>query len=137
VFAYVVFSWLFSSTPLFITGFIGVTASIILNLAPAAKLFSSFGHPIIFLFLGGFLLAKAFNNVGLDKRIPLYLLTRSFIKGSMTRLLFTLMLLTATFTMWISNTATTAMMLPLVLGTLSSLKIESKKTISLVLICIA
>jgi sodium-dependent dicarboxylate transporter 2/3/5 len=137
IFTFVVFSWLFSNIPLFITGFIGVTASVILNLAPANKLFANFGHPIIFLFLGGFLLAKAFSNVGLDKRISLYLLTRSFIKGSLSRLLFTLMLLTATFTMWISNTATTAMMLPLVLGTLASLKITNKKTISLILICIA
>jgi sodium-dependent dicarboxylate transporter 2/3/5 len=137
IFGFVVYNWLFSKIPLFITGFFGVTLSVIFNLAPASKVFGSFGHPIIFLFLGGFLLAKAFNNVGLDKRISLYLLTRKFINGSIIRLLFTLMTLTAAFTMWISNTATTAMMLPLVLGTLTSLKITDKKTISLILICIA
>jgi sodium-dependent dicarboxylate transporter 2/3/5 len=137
IFTFVVFNWLFSSIPLFVTGFFGVTLSIVLNLAPAAKIFSNFGHPIVFLFLGGFLLAKAFNNVGLDRRISLYLLTRKFINGSIKRLIFTLMALTAGFTMWISNTATTAMMLPLVLGILTSLKITCKKTISLILICIA
>lgn len=137
IFIFVVFNWLFGSMPLFITGFIGVSAAGVLNLAKTNDLLSNFGHPIIFLFLGGFLLARAFNNVGLDKRISLYLLTRKFIAGSITRLLFTLMALSACFTMWISNTATTAMMLPLVLGTLSSLEIKSKKVISLVLICIA
>lgn len=137
IFGFVVFNWLFSSVPLFVTGFFGVCMSVVLNLAPAGKIFANFGHPIIFLFLGGFLLAKAFNNVGLDRRISLYLLTRSLIKGSISRLLFTLMALTAGFTMWISNTATTAMMLPLVLGTLTSLKINDKKVVSLILICIA
>lgn len=137
IFSFVVFNWLFSKIPLYVTGFLGVIFASIINLAPVTEIFQNFGHPIIFLFLGGFLLAKAFNNVGLDKRISLYLLTRPFIKGSINRLLFSLMFLTATFTMWISNTATTAMMLPLVLGTLASLKINDKKIISLILICIA
>lgn len=137
IFSFVVFNWLFSKIPLYITGFLGVIFASIVNLAPATEIFQNFGHPIIFLFLGGFLLAKAFNNVGLDKRISLFLLTRPIINGSIYRLLFTLMFLTATFTMWISNTATTAMMLPLVIGTLSSLKINDKKIISLILICIA
>lgn len=137
IFLTVVYYWLFSNIPLFITGFIGICLTSFLNIAPATKLFSNFGHPIIFLFLGGFLLAKAFNNVGLDQRISLYLLTRKFINGSLIKLLFVLMLLTSVFTMWISNTATTAMMLPLVLGTLKSLKIEDKKVISIILICIA
>lgn len=137
IFVFVVFNWLFSKIPLYITGFFGVTAAVIFKIAPASKVFANFGHPIIFLFLGGFLLAKAFNESGLDRRISLYLLTRNFINGSIIRLLIMLMSLTATFTMWISNTATTAMMLPLVLGTLASLKISDKKTISLILIVIA
>ncbi len=137
IFAFTVFNWLFGTIPLYISGLIGVTLSVFINLDTATKIFGNFGHPIIFLFLGGFLLAKAFSNVGLDNRISLYLLTRSFIKGSISRLLFTLIALTAVFTMWISNTATTAMMLPLVLGTLKSLKIENKKTVSLILLSIA
>ncbi len=137
IFAWVIHGWLLGSLPLYITGFIGVSLSAILKLESSQVLLASFGHPIIFLFLGGFLLAKALNNVGLDNRISLYLLTRDFIKGSVSRLLFTLMALTTVFTMWISNTATTAMMLPLVLGTLKSLKIKSKQVISLILISIA
>lgn len=137
IFCFTVYNWLFGTIPLYVSGFIGVALSVLFKLDSAANIFGNYGHPIIFLFLGGFLLAKAFNNVGLDQRISLYLLTRSFIKGSISRLLFVLIILTATFTMWISNTATTAMMLPLVLGTLASLKIESKKIISLILISIA
>jgi sodium-dependent dicarboxylate transporter 2/3/5 len=137
IFYLVVFGWLFTKIPLYVTGFVGVGLSVLLNIGKPVEIFANFGHPIIFLFLAGFLLAKAFNNVGLDKRISLYLLTRPFIKGSFTRLVFTLMALTTVFTMWISNTATTAMMLPLVLGVLDSLKIQSRKLISFILISIA
>ena len=137
IFSYVVYSWLFTKIPLFVTGFIGVSLTVLLGISPPVDVLSNFAHPIIFLFLGGFLLAIAFTKVGLDKRISLFLLTRDFIKGSTSRLLFSLMALTAVLTMWISNTATTAMMLPLVLGTLKSLGINNKKTISLILICIA
>ncbi len=137
IFSLVVFYWLFSSYPLWVSGMLGVCLSIALKIATPAAAFESFAHPIIFLFLGGFLLAKAFNNVGLDQRISLYLLTRKFIKGSFLRFLIVIMGLTSIFSMWISNTATTAMMLPLVLGTLKSLNIQSKKTISLTLLAMA
>ena len=137
IFYLVVFGWLFTRIPLYVTGFVGVGLSIFFNIGKPVEIFANFGHPIIFLFLAGFLLARAFNNVGLDRRISLYLLTRPFIKGSFTRLVFTLMAITTMFTMWISNTATTAMMLPLVLGVLDSLKIQSRKMISFILISIA
>ena len=137
IFGFVVYNWLFTQVPLYVTGFIGVGLSGIFQLASPKDLLANFGHPIIYLFLAGFLLARAFHKVGLDRRISLYLLTRDFIKGSISRLLFTLMFLTATFTMWISNTATTAMMLPLVLGVLDSLEIKDRKSVSMILICIA
>ena len=137
LFSFVVYGWLFTALPLYVTGFIGVGSAGVFKLASAKDLLANFGHPIIFLFLVGFLLAQAFHKVGLDRRISLYLLTREFIKGSISRLLFALMSVTAIFTMWISNTATTAMMLPLVLGVLDSLKINDKKTVSLILICVA
>lgn len=137
IFSTTVYLWLFSNIPLYITGLLSVCSTIILKIGTAQEVFSHFAHPIIFLFLGGFLLAEAFNKVALDRRISLYLLTRDFIKGSITRLLFALMALTATFTMWISNTATTAMMLPLVLGVLSGLKVHDRKITSTILLCIA
>lgn len=133
----VVFFWLFSKVPLFVTGFMGVSLTILFALAPAKEIFANFAHPIIFLFLGGFLIAEAFNQVGLDRRISLYLLSRKLLKNSFNRLIFALLFLTAFFSMWISNTATTAMMLPLILGILKSLKITCKKTTSLILIAVA
>lgn len=137
IFFGVVYFWLFSAIPLFVTGFVGVSLSVLLNLGAAKDIFANFGHPIIFLFLGGFLIAEAFNQVGLDRRISLYLLSRKILNHSFNRLIFALLFLTAFFSMWISNTATTAMMLPLVLGMLKSLNITCKKTTSLILIAVA
>lgn len=133
----IVYYWLCSELPLFVTGLIGVSFSVLLGLSSAKIIFANFGHPIIFLFLGGFIIAEAFQKVGLDRRFALYLLSRELIAKSFSRFLFTLLCLTAFFSMWISNTATTAMMLPLVLGILKSLKIKSKKMTSLVLISVA
>jgi len=137
IFMLVVANWLFSKTPIFITGFIGVGLSVLMGVTTAAKAFTPFSHPIIFLFMGGFLFAKAMNSQGLDKRVSLMLLSQDFIKGSFKRMVLSLFILTAFFSMWVSNTATTAMMLPIILGILANLKIEDEKLTSLLLIGMA
>lgn len=137
IFSFVVANWLFSKAPLYITGFLGVALTNFMGVASAKETLQHFANPIIFLFLGGFLFAKAMNSAELDKRVSLYLLSRSFIKGSFKRMLFVLYALTAFFSMWVSNTATTAMMLPIILGTLNSLKIEDKHLTSILLLGLA
>jgi len=137
IFSFVVANWLLSSFPLFISGFIGVGLSVLMGVASAEDALSPFAHSIVFLFLGGFLFAKAMNENGLDKRISLFILSRSFLKGSFKRIILALIGLTAFFSMWVSNTATTAMMLPITLGILSSLKINDRKITTLILLGIA
>ncbi len=137
IFMFVVANWLFSKTPIFVTGFIGVSLSVLMGVTTAVKAFTPFSHPIIFLFMGGFLFAKAMNIQGLDKRISLVLLSQSFIRGSFKRMVLSIFILTAFFSMWVSNTATTAMMLPIVLGILANLKIEDEKLTSLLLLGMA
>lgn len=137
IFLFVVCNWLLTTTPLYITGLIGVALTSIFGIVSASEALGHFANPIIFLFLGGFLFAKAMNDASLDKRISLFLLSRKYIKGSFKRMLFTLYCLTAFFSMWVSNTATTAMMLPIILGTLANLKIEDKLLSSILLIGLA
>ncbi|MGF1727284.1 SLC13 family permease [Photobacterium nomapromontoriensis] len=84
---------------------------------------SSFSNPIIFLFLGGFALAAALHRQELDKAIADKVLLIA--QGRMSVAVFMLFGVTAALSMWISNTATTAMMLPLVLGVLN--KVNAKK----------
>ncbi len=79
----------------------------------------NYASPVIFLFLGGFLLAAAMQKWKLDRRLTLWLLTRGTIADNAGSVLLGMMGVSAFLSMWISNTATTAMMLPLGLGILS------------------
>jgi len=101
---------------------ITVTALLIPVLTVLAGVFTvgealqNFANPIIFLFLGGFALAAALNEQQLDRYIAGHLLRLA--RGRLAHAALLLFLAAAGLSMWISNTATTAMMLPLVLGLL-------------------
>lgn len=79
----------------------------------------NYAHPIIFLFLSGFLLAAAIQKWGLDRRLTLYILTRGKIANNSRLVLLGMMSISAFLSMWISNTATTAMLLPLGIGVIT------------------
>ena len=101
---------------------------------PAAL--ANFSNPIIFLFLGGFALAAALNKQELDKAIADKVLLIA--KGKMSVAVFMLFGVSAGLSMWISNTATTAMMLPLVLGIMNKVdQSEDRNTYVFVLLGIA
>lgn len=137
IFSLVVGLWLFSTIPLYITGLMGICLSVLFGISSATNALAAFSSPIIFLFLGGFLFARAMHKSGLDRRLSLMILSQDFIKGSFHRLLLSLYLLTAFMSMWVSNTATTAMMLPIILGTLESLNIRDIKSTSIILLGMA
>ncbi len=80
---------------------------------------SRFADPIIFLFFGGFALATALHVQRLDRKIALFMIKIS--GGHLGVTVTSLFLVTAVLSMWISNTATAAMMLPLALGIMSNL----------------
>jgi len=86
---------------------------------------SNFANPIIYLFFGGFVLAAALNHQGIDKIIAQTILTAS--KGKLSIACLLLFGITALLSMWISNTATTAMMIPLALGILQQLDFKEHK----------
>lgn len=81
---------------------------------PAAL--APFAHPVIFLFLGGFALAAALQHQGLDRALAGSVLRLA--RGRRLHAVLLLFGLTALLSMWISNTATAAMMVPLALGLL-------------------
>jgi solute carrier family 13 (sodium-dependent dicarboxylate transporter), member 2/3/5 len=82
-----------------------------------------YADPNIFLFLGGFLLAQAFQKWGLHRRVALLMLT---LMGTRPRqLLLGCMLATAVISMWVSNTATAMMMLPIGMAVASQVGLES------------
>ncbi len=79
----------------------------------------NYANPVIFLFLGGFLIAGAMRKWGLDRRLTLWLLSRGNLAYDARKILFAMMAVTSFLSMWISNTATAALMLPLGLSVLS------------------
>ncbi len=83
------------------------------------NILSNYANPIIFLFLAGFLLAAALQKWKLDKRLTLFILTRGNLANSTSSVLLGMMCIAAFLSMWISNTATTAMLLPLGAGVLT------------------
>ena len=104
---------------------ISVTALLPLFLFPILKIMSisdtgaNYGSPIIFLFFGGFVLALALEKVNLHKRIALNIVK---ITGTTpNKVVLGFMIATAVLSMWISNTATTVLMLPIAMSVISLL----------------
>ncbi len=100
------------------------------------KALANFADPIIFLFFGGFALATALHAQKLDRKIAFWLISLSGSHlGIATMAIFGV---TAFLSMWISNTATAAMMLPLALGMLSHLdQTKDRNTFVFILLGIA
>ncbi|MBU3846279.1 MAG: DASS family sodium-coupled anion symporter [Candidatus Acinetobacter avistercoris] len=97
---------------------------------------ATFADPIIFLFFGGFALATALHIQKLDKKIAMWIISMS--GGHLGISVVAIFVVTAVLSMWISNTATAAMMLPLALGLLSHLDASrDRKTFVFILLGIA
>lgn len=87
----------------------------------AKAAFASFANPVIYLFLAGYLLAGGMRKSGLDRRIALTVLSQRFAMRGPPAILLLVMVTCAALSMWISNTATAAIMLPVALVILSEL----------------
>lgn len=110
--------WMTETLPLPVTALLAAVLCIVFQVAEPKVVLAPFADPIIFLFLGSFMLARAMALHGLDKRIALAFLSNRWIGASPARMLAGLGLITALISMWVSNTATTAMMLPIGVGIL-------------------
>ncbi|MCA9717621.1 MAG: SLC13/DASS family transporter [Myxococcales bacterium] len=108
--------WVTEAIPLSAAALLAPTLAVLMSVAPAEVAFAPMAHPLIFLFLGGFMLARALSLQGLDRRAALWLLSRRWIAGSPARALVAIALTGFVFSMWISNTATAAMLVPVATG---------------------
>ncbi|MEZ9132928.1 DASS family sodium-coupled anion symporter [Vibrio breoganii] len=128
--------WLTEALHVTITAILVPILAVVFDIFDTQTALSNFSNPIIFLFLGGFALAAAMHVQGLDKVIADKVLILA--KGKMSAAVFMLFGVTAGLSMWISNTATAAMMLPLVLGVLSKVDADKeRKTYVFVLLGVA
>lgn len=114
--------WITEPIPIPVTALLGPTLAVVTGVIPVSKAYAAFANPLIFLFLGGFILAKAMMMHHLDKRFAFWLLSQKWVGSSPKRILLAIGLATALCSGWVSNTATVAMMFPITLGLLSAIK---------------
>lgn len=122
VMAAVVVLWVTEAIPMPLTALLGATACVVLQVAPAKNVFAPYADQLMFLFIGSFMLARAIELHGLDRRLALSVLTLRAVGGSPSRVLFAFGATTAFISAWISNTATTAMMFAIGLSILRVLR---------------
>ena len=109
--------WVTEAIPLSATALIPIVAFPAFGVVAVAEVTADYGDDIVFLFLGGFLIAIAMQKWHLHRRIAL--LTLRTVGTSPTRIVLGMMIATAFLSMWVSNTATTLMMLPIALSVLA------------------
>lgn len=102
--------WMTEVVPLAVTALIPLVAIPVLNVQPIDELAASYAHPLIFLFFGGFVLSRAMERWGVHKRIAYFVMRTA--GGGPAGIIGSLMAVTAFLSLWISNTATAMVMLP-------------------------
>ena len=113
ILALMIVLWMTEAMPLAVTAMLGPTLAVLLGITNARTAFASFADPIIFLFIGSFILAEAMFVHRLDRRMAFSALSSPWIGSSAFRLLIVYAALGAGMSAWMSNTATTAMFFPL------------------------
>jgi len=106
--------WVSEVVPIPATALLPLVISPIVDIAAIKSVAAPYAHPLIFLFLGGFLISIAMERWGLHKRIALRTMLYAGKKPSLQ--ILAMMLVTAFLSMWMSNTATAVMMLPIALS---------------------
>ncbi len=124
----VIVLWICESLPMPVTALLGAVLCIVLQVAPAKEVFAPFADPLMFLFIGSFILARAIFLHNLDKRFAYGVLSIKWIGARPSRILFAFGAVTAFMSAWISNTATTAMMFAIGLSIIAFLMQQEKET---------
>ncbi len=122
VMAAVVVLWVTEALPLPVTALLGASACVVLEVAPAREVFAPFADPLMFLFIGAFILARGIFLHGLDRRVAYAVLSLPWVGARPGRILLAFGAATALISAWISNTATTAMMFGIGLSILAALR---------------
>ncbi len=125
ILTWVVISWITEAIPLAMTSLLGAAFCVAAGLGSVKSVFAAFAHPIIFLFIGSFFLAEAFVVHKVDRRFAVWVLSLRWVNAKPMGLFLAMGFATALLSMWISNTAAVAIMVPIALGILSTLRQEA------------
>jgi sodium-dependent dicarboxylate transporter 2/3/5 len=116
IIGWIVIWWITEPIPIPVSAVFGAVLCVITGVGDVRQVFAPFADPIIFLFLGSFILAKAMSVHSLDRRFAYGIMSIGWVGNSTGRILFVFGAISAFISMWVSNTATTAMMLPIGIG---------------------
>jgi sodium-dependent dicarboxylate transporter 2/3/5 len=122
ILAMVVVLWITEAIPITVTALLGPVLAVVFGVTDARAALAPFADPIIFLFIGSFILAEAMFVHGLDRRIAFTALSWRVVGSSAGRILIVYGAVGTALSMWISNTATTAMLFPIGLSIVAHLQ---------------
>jgi len=112
--------WIFEVTDISVTALLPIVIFPLSGALGLKETTAAYGHKYIFLYMGGFILALAIEKWGLHKRIALIII--NIIGADISKIILGFMVATAFMSMWISNTATSVMMLPIGMAIISQMK---------------
>jgi solute carrier family 13 (sodium-dependent dicarboxylate transporter), member 2/3/5 len=127
--------WSFGMVPLAVTALLVPVLLTAFGIFTPTEALAPFADPVVFLLVGGLIIAETFRRNNMDKRLSYFLVTAA--RGDIKRTLIALMLAAALMSMWISNTATVALLIPVALGVASHAGERRLKVAALFLIGIA
>ena len=111
--------WLTEAIPMGMTALLPLILFPLAGISTMEKIAASYANSAVFLFLGGFLLSRAFERCGLHRRLAYFALRH--VGTEPRRIVFAVILVTAFLSMWMSNTATTLMMAPIAVAIVGGL----------------
>lgn len=124
--------WATEPIPIPVTSLLPLAVIPLIGAGSAREAAAGYSSPIVMLLLGGFVIALGIERWGLHKRIALNVV--SLVGSRPSSLIFGFMIATALLSMWISNTATTLMMVPIAISAAAALKDESGKFVMALLL---
>jgi sodium-dependent dicarboxylate transporter 2/3/5 len=127
IMAAVIVLWITEAISMPVTALLGASACVVLRVADAKTVFAPFADPLMFLFIGSFILARAIFLHGLNRRVAFGVLSLRWVGAKPERILCAFGAATAAISAWISNTATTAMMFAIGLSIIQSLKEQTAR----------
>ena len=124
--------WATETIPFYVTASIPLFVFPLLNVADIDKVISAYGDKLVFLLMGGFLLAKTIEKVNLHKRFAFN--TLKIVGTKPKNIILGFIIVTGCMSAWITNTATTLLILPIAIAVISQVDVAQKKRFATCLI---
>ncbi len=122
IFGAILVAWVTEVLPIAVSALLVAPLLVLCDVATPKESFKHYADPLLFLFIGGFFIAESMRLHGLDRRIAKAIVTSRWVSGLPSRVRLALMLAGGLISMWISNTATAAILVPIFVGMMGGAK---------------